>query len=180
MPERAHAEQPPHSCSVRNKDKKCCAVPAGRLGGWVIPHSNVPRSHSTKPKPDSKPPSKPPRQGGKGEDVHFLLLSMTELSEVKMRFGTAQHHFVPCQSPAQVPGDRAVLGVCRSVSPRVRWLCWSQQPARPLHRRGVPADEDAFEQRWERLKSFDTCKWTVYYQNVKQLCERDYPEGCFP
>lgn len=89
-------------------------------------------------------------------------------------------------------GDRTpVLPLCRSLlcqAPGMRQSCvhlsaGTALPAQlcsptPLARGA--ADEDASEQTWEGLKPFDTSKWTVYFQNVKQLCERDYPEGCFP
>lgn len=145
-PERVHIEQPSDSCSVWNKAKKQCPV---CCACWethcirAIPHCKVPPSHSTKPKPDGKPP----RQVGTDEGARFPLLSTTEFSKMKLRFGTPRHCFVPCQNPVQMPGDKTVLCVHRSVSPRVRRRCWSQQLAPPLHRHGVPSDEDAFEQR---------------------------------
>lgn len=83
--------------------------------------------------------------------------------------------FCPFAEPHQVLGDEAGLcpSLCRYSS--------TPSPALLLHSmaRGA-ADEDAFEHPWEGLKPFDTSKWTVYFQNVKQLCEKDYPEGCFP
>lgn len=88
---------------------------------------------------------------------------------------TELQSFVPWQSPSRCWGLRQCcvhLSAGTAVFPAQ--LCCPTPLAQGA------ADEDAFEQTWEGLKTFDTSMWTVYFQNVKQLCERDYPEGYFP
>ena len=130
---------------IKSRNSVPCTVPAGKL--TASEQFPTARSPPATPQSQNLMVNLPLRQVGTGEGVHFLLSSTTEFSKMKMRFGTPRHCFVPCQNPAQVLGGKAVLCVRQPVPPRVRRRCRSQQPARPLHRHGVPADEDAFEQR---------------------------------